>query len=62
VSAKARTQTTSLPTDPWQFMAYVSKAAQETGIDVEQAFRFVSALLLMIAAGTEAAKSPERPQ
>ena len=32
------------PKDPWEYFAAIAKAANETGLDYAQAFRFMSAL------------------
>ena len=50
-------------TDPWQMFAIVAKAAQDIGMDVELAFRFMGAFTLAMAAkNANAPASSDKPQ
>lgn len=45
-TTSAKSPTPALPMEPWQYLALVARCAQETGIEVDRAFRFMGAVTL----------------
>lgn len=48
--------------DSWRVITRIVKAANEAGIDFEQAMRFITAFTLLVEADKGGHKAPERAQ
>lgn len=45
-STTKATQSSALPMQPWEYLALLARCAQEAGIEVERAFKFMGAVTL----------------
>ena len=50
---------TERPKDPWEYMVIIAKAAQDSGTELSQAFRFMAAMSLAMASAKAAPTNPE---
>lgn len=56
-STTKATQSSALPMQPWEYLALIARCAQEVGIEVDRAFKFMGAINVAMqqAAKTHAA-------
>ena len=55
-------QTAAGPIDPWRTLAVIVRAAEETGIELERALKFVALMSAEIRPGAQIARQPKREQ
>lgn len=49
------------PMEPWQYLAVIARCAQETGIEVDRAFRFMGAITVAMQQHATPPVAPATP-